>query len=128
MKHPYNDPFLTEREIPFGSSGKTTKPVRRSSTWTRDIFAAVNAAISIESQLNKWLPDGKKRGNEFVALNPTRADTRPGSFSINLHTGAWADFATGDRGGDLISLRAYLDGTSQIVAARRIAEELGVAS
>lgn len=128
MHHPYNDRSRTKREIPPGSPGKTSKPVLRSSTWSRDIFADVNAAISIERELHRWLPQGKKRGNEFVALNPTRADTRPGSFSINLRTGAWADFATGDRGGDLISLRAYLDGSTQIVAARRIAEELGVVS
>ena len=30
---------------------------------------------------------------EYVALNPTRADKRAGSFKINLQTGRWADFA-----------------------------------
>ena len=42
--------------------------------------------------------------------NPTRADRRPGSFSVNTRTGRWADFATGDRGGDVVSLAAYLHG------------------
>ena len=38
------------------------------------------------------------------AFNPRRADRHLGSFQINVRTGKWADFATGDRGGDLISL------------------------
>ena len=63
---------------------------------------------------------------EWVARNPTRADRHAGSFSVNLVTGRWADFATGDRGRDPISLRAYLDGSSQLAAARRLAEELGL--
>jgi hypothetical protein len=60
-----------------------------------------------------------------VALNPRRADCRLGSFKVNLNTGRWADFATGDRGGDLISLLAYLQGVSQTEAARLLARELG---
>ena len=44
----------------------------------------------------------------YVALNPTRNDRRPGSFKINIRTGRWCDFATGDRGGDPVSLVAYL--------------------
>jgi len=40
-------------------------------------------------------PKGQRHGNEWVALNPARADSKPGSFSINLKTGAWADFAAG---------------------------------
>ena len=31
-----------------------------------------------------------------------------GSFSVSITTGVWADFATDDRGGDLVSLYAYL--------------------
>ena len=41
-------------------------------------------------------PDGERRGHEWVALNPARADTKRGSFSINLATGVWKDFASGD--------------------------------
>jgi len=61
-----------------------------------------------------------------VALNPRRHDRRLGSFSINLRTGRWADFATANRGGDIISLAAYLFGTSQVKAARTIAAALAV--
>jgi hypothetical protein len=61
-----------------------------------------------------------------VARNPTRTDRSPGSFKVNLHTGRWADFATGDKGSDAISLAAYLFGLKQSEAARRIADMLGI--
>jgi hypothetical protein len=87
---------------------------------------AAAALLRAPSLVPSWLPDGRLVGSEWMARNPNRADLKIGSFSINLRTGAWADFAVGDaRGGDLISLRAYLDGTSQFDAARAVAEEVG---
>jgi hypothetical protein len=74
----------------------------------------------------QWLPNGKRSGGEWCALNPRRNDSRLGSFRINLRTGAWADFAIDERGGDLISLAAYLYGLSQAEAALKIAQMLGV--
>jgi hypothetical protein len=71
-----------------------------------------------------WLPDGQLVGNEWVARNPRRNDRRPGSFKINIKTGRWADFATGDAGGDVISLAAYLSGLSQREAALQLAQML----
>jgi hypothetical protein len=65
-------------------------------------------------------------GHEWKALNPTRPDKKPGSFSINVKTGRWADFATGDRGGDPVSLAAYVFRMSQTDAARTLAVSLGV--
>ena len=76
--------------------------------------------------LLRWLPDGRREGNEYLALNPRRTDRHPGSFKVNLQTGRWSDFATGDKGGDPISLVAYLFDTSQAEAARRLATMLGV--
>lgn len=69
---------------------------------------ATAALMNSESILRRWLPDGCRRGSEWVARNPRRADRRLGSFKINLRTGRWGDFATNDHGGDLISLAAYL--------------------
>jgi hypothetical protein len=91
-------------------------------------FAAVNqAALAMwPLLLRRWLPDGRRVGHEWVALNPKRADRRPGSFCVNLTTGRWADFATGDRGGDPVSLAAYLAGIGQGEAARRLAGILGL--
>lgn len=91
-------------------------------------FAHVNAAArqALPSLLGRWLPDGRQEGHEWVARNPTRADRNLGSFRINLRTGRWADFATGDKGGDVISLAAYLAGTRQLDAARQLADMLQV--
>jgi hypothetical protein len=75
--------------------------------------------------VKKYLPDGVQQGQEWVAKNPLRHDRNIGSFKVNLATGRWADFATGDRGGDLISLLAYIRRISQKEAAIRISEELG---
>lgn len=93
-------------------------------------FPAINrAALSaLPALLARWLPDGNRIGHEYVALNPRRADRTAGSFKINLTTGAWADFATGDAGGDPVSLAAFLAGIGQGVAAERLSEMLGIKS
>ena len=89
-------------------------------------FAAIAAAAlsAADRMVPRWLPAGSRKGAEWVAPNPTRGDRHAGSFSVNLNTGAWGDFASGDKGGDLISLRAYLTGQSQLAAAKEIAEDL----
>jgi hypothetical protein len=71
------------------------------------------------------LPGGTLENREYVALNPTRCDERLGSFRINTLTGKWADFATGDKGGDIISLWAYVEGISQTDAARVLQSIIG---
>lgn len=75
--------------------------------------------------LPRWLPRGRWAGHEYQAVNPRRHDRSIGSFSVNVHTGAWADFAIGTVGGDLISLYAYLRGISNAQACREIASECG---
>ena len=76
-------------------------------------FAEVKRAAlqAIDRVLLHWLPGGKRvdGGKEYTAANPTRADKHAGSLKVNLATGTWSDFATGDRGGDLIDLVRYLD-------------------
>lgn len=67
--------------------------------------------------LGQLLPGGTLENREYVVLNPTRPDKNLGSFRINVCTGKWADFATGDKGGDFISLFAYVKGISQTEAA-----------
>jgi hypothetical protein len=85
------------------------------------------ARANADGIVRQWLPTGKRIGHEWAALNPRRDDRHIGSFRINLRTGAWADFATNDHGGDLISLAAYLFSLSQAEAALRLAHMLGVA-
>ena len=91
-------------------------------------FRAINFAAlqRLPDILMCWLPDGKREGSEWVARNPRRVDHRVGSFKINLRTGLWADFATGDRGGDVVSLAAYLGQIKQKEAAFRLAKMLGL--
>jgi hypothetical protein len=92
-----------------------------------DFARIAQAALQhAERLVPAWLPGGRRRGREWVVRNPRRADAHAGSFSINLRTGQWADFATVDRGGDLISLLAYLEGTGQLAAARKLQKELAL--
>ncbi len=78
-----------------------------------------------EAILRQLLPTGKKTGNEYIALNPKRSDKNLGSFRINTMTGKWADFATGDKGGDIISLYAYIKGINQLNAAKELLRLIG---
>jgi len=91
-------------------------------------FATVNRAAlaCLPALLARWLPDGRTVGVEYVARNPRRADQHAGSFKINTRTGRWADFATGDCGGDPVSLAAYLGGISQAESGRKLARLLGL--
>ncbi len=91
-------------------------------------FDAINRAAlgNLPALLRRWLPDGRLVGREYTARNPKRADRRPGSFRINVNSGKWSDFATGDKGGDVVSLAAYLSGAGQADAARALADMLGV--
>ncbi len=78
-------------------------------------FADINkAALSaLPALVARWLPGGRAVGSEYIVRNPRRPDCKADSFKINLRTGRWADFASGDRGGDPISLVAYIHGMSQ---------------
>ncbi len=65
-----------------------------------------------------WLPGGKFRGHEFVCGDLAG---EPGeSLSVNVQSGKWADFATGEKGGDLISLYAAIHRLSQGDAAKAL--------
>ncbi len=91
-------------------------------------FDRINAAAlaDLPRVLRRWLPDGQVRGEEFTARNPTRNDRKAGSFRINIRNGKWCDFATNDRGGDVVSYVAYIINTGQMEAARRLADALGI--
>ncbi|EHX43785.1 toprim domain-containing protein [Escherichia coli] len=99
----------------------------------RDI-ATINAIRSVaavaaqhaEILVPEWLPEGKRQAAEWVCRNPTRADRHAGSFSVSLVDGCWHDFATGDSGGDLVALGAYLWNVRQTDAARIVADRLGL--
>ena len=105
---------------------RMNKPTKRPS------FADVKSAAlkNIDRVLPHWLPNGKSvdGGKEYTAPNPTRTDKRAGSLKVNLSKGTWADFATGDKGGDLIDLVRYLDGGTDIEACNKLADLLHVSA
>ena len=93
-----------------------------------DFQRIADAALARAHEIvGRWLPDGHREGVEWVARNPTRADHRPGSFKVNMRTGRWGDFSTGDKGGDLVALAALLfTGGDMGEAARKVADMLGI--
>lgn len=95
---------------------------------TTDAFRRVNDAAgpALAHLVQRLLPQGRRMGRYWVALNPTRHDRNLGSFKVDLETGQWADYATDDRGGDVISLVAYAYGLSQGEAKVLVAQAVGV--
>lgn len=90
----------------------------------RVAMAALQAADTL---LPEWLPDGERRGSEWIACNTARPDQMRGSFGVSLATGKWNDFADSDaHGGDLVSLLSYLRGCRQVDAAMAIDRRLGL--
>ena len=88
---------------------------------------AAEALGRAESLVSTWLPDGSRQGDEWVARNPHRDDRKAGSFSVNLKTGVWREFAGDDGGSDLLSLYAFLfTGNSQKEAAVALGREVGI--
>jgi hypothetical protein len=89
---------------------------------TQSIFSKTKNLCSVSSFVFSQLPGGVIKGYRYFPLNPMRDDRSPGSFVIDLRTGAWKDFATGDGGGDIISLYAYLHNRSQYEAAKELSK------
>lgn len=94
----------------------------------KDVFTETHAATahSLFTLVPSILPQGKRMGDEWVAINPTRTDHSLGSFRINMRSRRWSDFATGDSGGDVISLASYLYGMPPYEAALYIQRLEGV--
>lgn len=83
-------------------------------------FAAVGVRLLSQSRslLPEWYPEGKLTGHEFKVGD---LGGSPGeSLSINVDTGRWSDFATGESGSDLVSLYAAKHGIKQSEAVKRL--------
>jgi len=90
-----------------------------------DIAEVARAALPHLPELcRRWLPGGKQRGHEWIC--GSLAGEAGESCKVNLRTGRWADFAAGAKGGDAVSLAAAVHRLSQIDAARRVAQMLGM--
>jgi hypothetical protein len=92
-------------------------------------FAAINSAAlaRLPEVLARLLPGGRAVGPEWHA-GSLRGD--PGdSLRVRMRgerAGRWADFATGEKGGDPVSLAAAVARTRQIEGARQLARMLGI--
>lgn len=72
-------------------------------------------------------PDGYKAGRYWIARNPTRHDTKAGSFVVWLTgaPGAWKDYATDDKG-DVLKLIQYVHGCDFAEAMKWARSWLGI--
>lgn len=91
-------------------------------------FAALADALlpDAERLVAMWLPGGERRGHEYVC--GSLSGGKGTSCSVNLINGRWADFASDEQGGDLLSLYAAIHGLSMTKAALQVARENGLES
>jgi hypothetical protein len=92
-------------------------------------FGAVNRAARARAEdvCRRLLPGGARHGNYWAAGDLSGAAGK--SLRVRLEgerAGAWIDNATGDKGGDFVSLAAAVARMSQGEAARSLARMLGM--
>ena len=89
-------------------------------------FAAIHRAALplLEALCRRWLPGGRRIGAEWTC-GSLRGEAGA-SCKVNLRTGRWCDFATGESGGDVVSLAAAVHRMGQAEAARGLARMLGI--
>lgn len=83
-----------------------------------------------EAMARDLLPNGQRRGNEWLALCPWRVDRHVGSFMVTLtgpYAGRWNEYATGENG-DLLDLIRKVRGISLVDAARWAETWLGIST
>lgn len=76
-----------------------------------------------EPFLRDLLPGGKRLGHEYVCGSLQGGEGR--SCSVNLNTGVFADFSTGEKGKDLVALYALVHGLNNGQAAKQIQGQYG---
>lgn len=110
---------MTNSSKPVGNApaGKELPPIK--------FKELADALLSRADQLlAAWLSGGKRNGHEWVC--GSLAGEEGTSLSINIHTGMWSDFATGEKGGDLVSLYAAIHGLTMGKAALNVARDEGL--
>lgn len=81
------------------------------------------ATAKVPAIAKRWLPSGELRGHHWVAPNPR---TKSSQLKVDLRTGAWRDWTTGDHGNDVMSLLVFLEDVADDIAVREVARMLGV--
>lgn len=89
-------------------------------------FSALAAELlkSADTLVPRWLAGGRRIGHEWVCGSLAGGEGR--SCSVNLATGAWADFSSDERGGDLLSLYAAIHDLSMAKACLELARDEGL--
>ena len=86
----------------------------------------VREAVSriVPAALQEWLPEGHVVGHYYACanLNGGRGD----SLKVDLRRGYWKDYASNEKGGDLIDLYAKTHGMDYKAALHELAGKLGV--
>ena len=70
--------------------------------------------------LKRLVGNGKIEGGDYVALNPRRSDKKAGSFRIDIASGKFHDFSTGDSGSSIIDLTAFVYDCDLLTAAQKL--------
>ena len=83
--------------------------------------AALDHALTL---LPEWM-GGKREGNEWKAERKANGGLGD-SWSVNLNTGRWGSFASGEGGGDLVSLYAAIHHIDNIAALPLVAAAVGI--
>jgi predicted P-loop ATPase len=70
----------------------------------------------------RLLPGGKLIGQEWTCGDMSGGPGK--SLRVNIQSGVWMDFASGEKGGDIISLKAAIDKSSMLEAAKSLVGEV----
>ena len=70
----------------------------------------------------RLLPGGKLIGQEWTCGDMSGGPGK--SLRVNIQSGVWMDFASGEKGGDIISLKAAIDKCSMLEAAKSLLGEV----
>ena len=89
-------------------------------------FKALNTSLLLKADLllSEFLPGGTLIGKEYTCASILGGEGY--SCRINISTGLWSDFATGETGGDLVSLYAASKKISQIEAAQYLSSRVNM--
>jgi putative DNA primase/helicase len=92
-------------------------------------FTALNQALldRIDTLVPMWLPGGVQRGHEYIcgSLSGGAGNSCAVNVGDSEKAGRWADFASDEKGNDLISLYAAIHGLTMGKAALQVARENG---
>ncbi|MDD5463168.1 MAG: CHC2 zinc finger domain-containing protein [Methylococcales bacterium] len=88
----------------------------------------IKAALNPADFYRHELPNAplKKHGWNDGSLCPFHADNKPGSFRVNVTTGAFKCFACGATGSDVISFTMTLQDLQFTEALTKLADEWGL--